>query len=1045
MVTSEPATPSFESRTRTSSPVESSSAREHVGPGELVARRYRLLSPIGTGGQGEVWEASDVVAGERVALKLLRISRAADRARARREIAALRALRIAGVAQLLDEGSHGERIFIVMTRIFGDGFPGRPAPEGWSALAGRTIALLETLARIHALGVAHRDLKPANVLVRADETPVVLDFGLAHWDLYGDARAAGGVLVGTPAYIAPEQISCGPIGPSTDLYSVGAMLYEALVGVLPHAEVPRHAFLRARMSARPLSVRTGRPDLPAGVASTIDALLDPDPAARPRSAREVVRLLRGEANRSTRDLPRVGPADALAAIVRAADEGRSVEVAGPPGSGRTRLLDDAAAELTSRGRRVRRAVAGTHPLSSLEPVVGAMPTGQRLHLAEVETLAELKLRDELASGTVVVADDETTIDAWSRAVLLRALDAGAVVVASVSPATTGAEVVRPARLDEAALRDLFAGHDRLFHLREDAAKVLFSRTGGVPGRVEQEIDAWVRAGLARRLDGRIVVERDDLERLGSGMRVVVADAAPASSRAPSRASWGPHLDELATWVAIGWPNTEVSVLARAMAVDPWRVEAGLAELERRGAVRRVVEGAFEPVATSVEAVDAERRRALHRAFVAALPPGAEGRLGHLLLSDDVASDAVACAVLADEACAVATRELAAGRATRAVVALSDALTAARAASREALATASATERRVLAAWAHAALVEGTQAALDRAAYELCRSSADAQAISALDALVRASLGRATGGQQAADLAAGLAPFDDVRLERQRWEVLVSAAGRSTAGRHEEAVGALESWALGDPACPERRAAAARARATLDYRAGRFEAAARGYLASAEAEPWLTLRIRAMNAAASSLVESGAHRPAFELANDAAALAATCRNSVLEARAARIARMVAYRSGQALSPDDELVEASELVSDPDTRALVAVNEATIAWRAGDDASARRWAATATSQWRSSGWTDGWLLASALAIAAGGDAPARELEKIVETALTTRTRGIGVQALALVAPRCPSARHAFESDRGRLLEGLAGHDLDRRMDVLSLEEALAALSV
>ncbi|MFT3774510.1 MAG: phosphotransferase [Minicystis sp.] len=191
----------------------------------VLGGRYRLRAPLGRGGYGEVWDADDLVLGERVALKWL-LRAGPEPARVRSEIAALRMLRLPGVVRLLDEGMEDERPFFVMERVEGSPFPGRsdggsdtptaslspdlgaastisadepaPAPRklgprvprrSWEVIAGPTEALLEILARVHAAGIVHRDLKPENVLVRDDGRPVVLDFGLA---LPRIDRAAGG-------------------------------------------------------------------------------------------------------------------------------------------------------------------------------------------------------------------------------------------------------------------------------------------------------------------------------------------------------------------------------------------------------------------------------------------------------------------------------------------------------------------------------------------------------------------------------------------------------------------------------------------------------------------------------------------------------------------------------------------------------------------------------------------------------------------------------------------------------------------------------------
>src|SRR5579883_739740 len=134
--------------------------------GRRIAGRYVLERLLGRGGQAEVWSAADRITGSRVAVKLL--GEGASPARARREIATLRLLRLPGVVRLLDEGVDDERGFVVMELVLGAPFPGVATPCTWAELGPPTLRLLETLARVHACGVVHRDLKPANVLVTAD-------------------------------------------------------------------------------------------------------------------------------------------------------------------------------------------------------------------------------------------------------------------------------------------------------------------------------------------------------------------------------------------------------------------------------------------------------------------------------------------------------------------------------------------------------------------------------------------------------------------------------------------------------------------------------------------------------------------------------------------------------------------------------------------------------------------------------------------------------------------------------------------------------------
>ncbi|MDI1448377.1 serine/threonine-protein kinase [Polyangium sp. 6x1] len=260
--------------------------------GKLLADRYVLMAQLGSGGQGAVWEAEDTRTGERVAVKVLRSVSATCAARAQREIAALRLLRLPGVVRLVDEGLQGDRPFLVTECILGRPFPGVSVPCSWEALEPVLVGLLETLAWIHAAGIVHRDLKPDNVLVGPDQRPVVLDFGLSSLSVASpNPITDAGQIVGTLSYIAPEQFREQRATARTDLYAVGIMAYLALTGRVPHENRDMCAFVLARLNEPAPNLRTLVPDLPFEVALVLDQLLATDPADRPRSAAEVLERL----------------------------------------------------------------------------------------------------------------------------------------------------------------------------------------------------------------------------------------------------------------------------------------------------------------------------------------------------------------------------------------------------------------------------------------------------------------------------------------------------------------------------------------------------------------------------------------------------------------------------------------------------------------------------------------------------------------------------------------------------------------------------------
>ncbi|MCC6559377.1 MAG: serine/threonine protein kinase, partial [Polyangiaceae bacterium] len=236
---------------------------EPLRAGRVVAGRYRLVEPIGAGAHGEVWAADDLVVGEPVAIKWMAAGSGALRARIRREVTTLRILRIPGVVRLIDDGVEGGHPYLVMDRVLGAPFPGGSAGRcAWADLAAPAIALLDVLGRVHAAGIVHRDLKPDNVLVSADGRPTLLDFGISRGSDPGARLTEGGRIVGTPLYLAPEQIVDGALDGRTDLYAVGVMLYAALTGRVPHEASSVDALLRARLMDRPAPVADLASDAP---------------------------------------------------------------------------------------------------------------------------------------------------------------------------------------------------------------------------------------------------------------------------------------------------------------------------------------------------------------------------------------------------------------------------------------------------------------------------------------------------------------------------------------------------------------------------------------------------------------------------------------------------------------------------------------------------------------------------------------------------------------------------------------------------------------
>jgi serine/threonine protein kinase len=264
-------------------------------PATLLAGRYRLGDVLGRGGMADVYRAEDLVLGRHVAVKWLRqpAGTGPEAARAQAEARMLAALSHPNLVTVFDAGAHDGRPFLVMELVAGSSLAdhGR-RPRELGAVADLGVQLADALAYVHARRVIHRDLKPANVLLEPGRggAPVVKlsDFGIAR--VFDAARlTATGAAIGTPAYLAPEQLSGGPLTGAVDVYALGLVLLECLTGTRPFPGNARETAMArlTRSAAIPA-------ELPAAWAALLSAMTQVDPALRPDSNRtaDALRALR---------------------------------------------------------------------------------------------------------------------------------------------------------------------------------------------------------------------------------------------------------------------------------------------------------------------------------------------------------------------------------------------------------------------------------------------------------------------------------------------------------------------------------------------------------------------------------------------------------------------------------------------------------------------------------------------------------------------------------------------------------------------------------
>ncbi len=193
--------------------------------------KFELHEPIGEGAMGEVWRAYDSVIRRYVALKLLsRAGRSADaRERLLREARAAGALQHPNIVTIYDLGEADGQLFIAMELVDGRDLSTLIAlrePLPLERKLDLVIEVLQGLSYAHERGVIHRDIKPSNVRIASDGSIKIMDFGIAR--LQSADVTGSGAIVGTPTYMAPEQITNGAITPATDVFAVGCLLYELL-------------------------------------------------------------------------------------------------------------------------------------------------------------------------------------------------------------------------------------------------------------------------------------------------------------------------------------------------------------------------------------------------------------------------------------------------------------------------------------------------------------------------------------------------------------------------------------------------------------------------------------------------------------------------------------------------------------------------------------------------------------------------------------------------------------------------------------------------
>ncbi len=396
-----------------------STSTQSLAPGTLVAGRFEVVALAGSGGGGSVYRAVEVESGRVVALKLLHAD-SPNEDRFAREAAVLASLRHPGVVQYLDYGVDEEDgAFLVMEWLVGEDL--EAALQRGALTVGNALAVVrlacEALAVAHRQGVVHRDLKPGNLFLvdgRFDAVKVV-DFGLA-LAASDDRISSPGVLLGTPAYMAPEQVRGERVDARADVYSLGAVLYRCLAG----KQVFAGASVLAVLAKVMLEDAPELTEVPVHVAELVARMLTKDPAKRPADAAALLDALEG-LRASDTSTPRLIPAvssreQRVTSVVLSVDGARvkapSVErpvmptVGGAVVASSGRFLSARHRALAEAVRDIGGSLAVLADGTRLITVRGASPSEQAVLAARCAlTLAALRVGScqVVATGRVVVS------------------------------------------------------------------------------------------------------------------------------------------------------------------------------------------------------------------------------------------------------------------------------------------------------------------------------------------------------------------------------------------------------------------------------------------------------------------------------------------------------------------------------------------------------------------------------------------------------------------------------------------------------------------
>lgn len=607
-------------------------------PGEIGP--YRVVRALARGGMAAVYEVVERDTGERYALKLL-TQRGLARPRFDREYRALTRLDHPNVVRVYRFGFVDDSPYLTMELLDGVAAQvhakacGRPGNARRTAEVVRIVThVADALDYLHTRGMVHRDLKSSNVMVLPDGRVKLLDFGTARMGGQVEEITRKGEFVGTFAYASPEQLQGREVDARADIYSLGVLFYRLLTGKRPFEAESPHALAMMHIEQDPRPPRELAVGLPPLLNDLVLQMLAKQPELRPATTKEVADRLReyaaadGPAEaRPAAPLPPtlIGREDVLAtlrAIVDKARPGRMLLLVGPSGSGRRRLLDQAAMDAHRKGRRVFRGeLPGTSALGPLAEIVercvrdldelpgggseadkvADLPRGTVPSPAEqaeiFQAVSSALMRRQQADRrpiVLVLSDLHRAPPLAIQALRLLRIHAEEKDVPILVLASTVPEADRPGSLMRRQFTDAVRVPLEPLSPREvgrlvgsmlgrmppppELARRIHEATGGLPGYVEEVVRAMVEDGLVEgRPSGADGVEWVDR----SGGRVAIPSSAREVLSLRLQSLGGPAR-RLVGALAVAGGTASTALLAHAADLDPALAHELLEELSEDG-------------------------------------------------------------------------------------------------------------------------------------------------------------------------------------------------------------------------------------------------------------------------------------------------------------------------------------------------------------------------------------------------------------------------------------------------------------------------------